>query len=139
MPLHAFSHTLRVFDGDIKNKRVLIFGVSYRQDIGDTRFSPSELYAKECLKHGANIDYFDPHVEFWTELNISSIEQPINFNSYHLLMIAVSHREFKDFDYNLLDINPSLIIIDAANLLASIGASRDKYGDRLTVLGNGQK
>ena len=139
MPLHAFSHTLRVFDGDIKNKRVLIFGVSYRQDVGDTRFSPSELYANECLKHGANIDYFDPHVEFWTELNISSIEQPINFNSYHLLMIAVSHSEFKDFDYNLLDINPSLIIIDAANLLASIGASKDKYGDRLTVLGNGQK
>ena len=48
-------------------------------------------------------------------------------------MIAVSHKEFKDFDYNLLDINPSLIIIDAANLLASIGSSRDKYGDRLTI------
>ncbi len=139
MPMHAFDHTLRAFNGEIRKKRILIFGVSYRQDVGDTRFSPSEIYVNECLNHGANVDYFDPYIEFWPELNISSIREPIDFKSYDLLLIAVSHTKFKEFDYNLLDINPSLIIIDAANLLANIGSSRDKYGYRLTILGNGQK
>ena len=139
MPMHAFNHTLRVFDGDIKKKRILILGASYRQDVGDTRFSPSEIYVNECLNHGAHVEYFDPHVEFWPELNISSISEPINFKSYDLLLIAVSHSKLKEFDYNLLDINPSLIIIDAVNLLATAGSSKDKYGDRLIILGNGQK
>jgi nucleotide sugar dehydrogenase len=139
MPMHAFNHTLRAFNGDIKNKRILIFGVSYRQNVGDTRFSPSEIYANECSNHGAQIEYFDPHVEFWPELDISSIRQPVNFKPYDLLLIAVPHSEFIEFDYNLLDINPSLIIIDAANLLGVIGSSVDKYGERLIILGNGQK
>ncbi len=117
MPMHAFSHTLRVFDGDIRNKRILILGVSYRQDVGDTRFSPSEIYAKECLNHGAHVEYFDPYVDYWNEMEISSLEMPIDYSNYDLILLAVAHKEFVEFDYNQLAKYNNITIIDAANLL----------------------
>ena len=115
MPMHAFSHTLRVFDGDIRNKRILILGVSYRQDVGDTRFSPSEIYAKECLNHGAHVEYFDPYVDYWNEMEISSLEMPIDYSNYDLILLAVAHKEFVEFDYNQLAKYNNITIKDKLN------------------------
>ena len=47
---------------------VLICGVSYRQDVGDTRYSGSEMVVRKLTEMGAEMRMHDPYVEHWYEL-----------------------------------------------------------------------
>jgi len=47
---------------------VIICGASYRQDVGDTRYSGSEMVARKLAEMGAEIRVHDPYVPHWYEL-----------------------------------------------------------------------
>ncbi len=47
---------------------VLICGASYRQDVGDTRYSGSEMVVRRLTEMGAEMRVHDPYVEHWYEL-----------------------------------------------------------------------
>jgi UDP-N-acetyl-D-glucosamine dehydrogenase len=47
---------------------VLICGASYRQDVGDTRYSGSELVVRKLTEMGAEMRVHDPYVDHWYEL-----------------------------------------------------------------------
>ena len=47
---------------------ILLLGISYREDVGDTRYSGSELIARRLAEMGANIKAHDPYVDHWLEL-----------------------------------------------------------------------
>ena len=47
---------------------VLICGASYRQDVGDTRYSGSELVVRRLTEMGAEMRVHDPYLEHWPEL-----------------------------------------------------------------------
>ncbi|MEN6452507.1 MAG: UDP binding domain-containing protein [Thermoguttaceae bacterium] len=47
---------------------VLVCGASYRQDVGDTRYSGSELLVRKLTEMGADMRIHDPYVEHWYEL-----------------------------------------------------------------------
>ncbi|MCK9462266.1 MAG: GDP-mannose dehydrogenase [Proteobacteria bacterium] len=47
---------------------VLLCGASYRQDVGDTRYSGSELVVRKLAEMGAELRVHDPYVEHWYEL-----------------------------------------------------------------------
>jgi len=47
---------------------VLICGASYRQDVGDTRYSGSEIVVRKLTEMGAEMRVHDPYVEHWYEL-----------------------------------------------------------------------
>jgi nucleotide sugar dehydrogenase len=69
--LHAAELTrdaLRNMGRYIAGARVLICGASYRQDVGDTRYSGSEVVARKLAEMGAEIHVHDPYVEHWYEL-----------------------------------------------------------------------
>ncbi|MCK5845071.1 MAG: hypothetical protein KAG97_10210, partial [Victivallales bacterium] len=48
--------------------RVLILGASYREDVGDTRYSGSELIVRKLTEMGAEVQVHDPYVKHWWEL-----------------------------------------------------------------------
>jgi UDP-N-acetyl-D-mannosaminuronate dehydrogenase len=48
--------------------KVTIMGVSYRQDVGDTRYSGSEVIVRKLTEMGAEISAHDPYVKHWWEL-----------------------------------------------------------------------
>jgi UDP-N-acetyl-D-glucosamine dehydrogenase len=52
----------------IAGSEVLICGASYRQDVGDTRYSGSELVVRKLTEMGAEIRVHDPYVDHWYEL-----------------------------------------------------------------------
>ena len=52
----------------VAGSRVLICGASYREDVGDTRYSGSELVARRLAELGAGISVHDPYVDHWHEL-----------------------------------------------------------------------
>jgi len=48
--------------------RIAILGASYREDVGDTRYSGSELIVRKLTEMGGNIVVHDPYVRHWWEL-----------------------------------------------------------------------
>jgi len=46
---------------------VLICGASYRQDVGDTRYSGSEIVVRKLTEMGAEMRVHDPYVDHWYE------------------------------------------------------------------------
>ena len=47
---------------------VLLCGASYRQDVGDTRYSGSEMVVRKLTEMGAEMRVHDPYVDHWYEL-----------------------------------------------------------------------
>ncbi|HOY56511.1 MAG TPA: nucleotide sugar dehydrogenase [Verrucomicrobiota bacterium] len=47
---------------------VLILGAAYREDVGDTRYSGSEVMVRKLAEMGADVKVHDPYVEHWWEL-----------------------------------------------------------------------
>ncbi len=52
----------------IAGAEVLLAGASYRQDVGDTRYSGSEIVVRKLAEMGADLRVHDPYVEHWYEL-----------------------------------------------------------------------
>jgi len=69
--LHVAALTrdaLRNMGRQIAGATVLLCGASYRQDVGDTRYSGSEKVVRKLAEMGAEIRVHDPYVEHWYEL-----------------------------------------------------------------------
>jgi len=58
---------LRNMGQAIAGADVLILGAAYRQDVGDTRYSGSEIVIRKLAEMGAEIKVHDPYVEHWWE------------------------------------------------------------------------
>jgi UDP-N-acetyl-D-glucosamine dehydrogenase len=61
---------LRNMGRHIASANVLLCGASYRQDVGDTRYSGSELVVRKLTEMGAEIHVHDPYVDHWYELEM---------------------------------------------------------------------
>ncbi len=48
--------------------QVTILGASYREDVGDTRYSGSEIIVRKLTEMGADVRAHDPYVQHWWEL-----------------------------------------------------------------------
>jgi UDP-N-acetyl-D-mannosaminuronate dehydrogenase len=52
---------------------VLVCGASYRQDVGDTRYSGSEMLVRKLAEMGAEMRVHDPYVDHWYELESQDV------------------------------------------------------------------
>ncbi len=69
--LHVATLTrdaLRNMGRQIAGAAVLLCGGSYRQDVGDTRYSGSEIVVRKLTEMGAEMRVHDPYLEHWYEL-----------------------------------------------------------------------
>ena len=69
--LHAAElvrDALRNMGRYIAGARVCLLGASYREDVGDTRYSGSELVVRKLTEMGAEMHVHDPYVDHWYEL-----------------------------------------------------------------------
>jgi nucleotide sugar dehydrogenase len=58
---------LRNMNRPIAAADILILGASYREDVGDTRYSGSELLVRRLTEMGAEIRVHDPYLAHWWE------------------------------------------------------------------------
>ena len=47
----------------IKNKKILILGMSYKENVGDLRSSPSIYFSEKCIKNGFKLFWHDPFIK----------------------------------------------------------------------------
>jgi len=69
--LHAAQlvrDALRNMGRIVAASQIALLGVSYREDVGDTRYSGSEIVARKLTEMGADVRAHDPYVRHWWEL-----------------------------------------------------------------------
>jgi UDP-N-acetyl-D-glucosamine dehydrogenase len=69
--LHAAElvrDALRNMGRIVAASRIAVLGVSYREDVGDTRYSGSEILVRKLTEMGADIIVHDPYVKHWWEM-----------------------------------------------------------------------
>jgi UDP-N-acetyl-D-glucosamine dehydrogenase len=52
----------------VASSLISVLGVSYREDVGDTRYSGSEILVRKLTEMGAEVRVHDPYVDHWWEL-----------------------------------------------------------------------
>jgi nucleotide sugar dehydrogenase len=65
--VHLVRDALRNMGKIVAASTITILGASYREDVGDTRYSGSELIVRKIVEMGGNIRVHDPYVEHWWE------------------------------------------------------------------------
>jgi len=110
MPLHVVDRLKSLLNEKLYGKRILVCGVSYRTDVADTRYSPSEILVRKLFELEAIVTCHDPYVDYWEELEMNlshSLPRPTNFDA---IIFAVSHQEYRDLDLIKWGIKNSIII-----------------------------
>jgi nucleotide sugar dehydrogenase len=52
----------------VASSEITVLGASYREDVGDTRYSGSEIIVRKLTEMGAEVKAHDPYVRHWWEL-----------------------------------------------------------------------
>lgn len=123
-PLRALDAVRDGLGGSLSGKRVLLCGVSYRQDVGDTRHSPSEVFARQALSEGADLRCCDPLVDFWEELELP-VEREVPKGTFDAIVFAVPHKEFEEVDVEGWLEGAHPFVLDAFDVLTS--AQREAF------------
>jgi nucleotide sugar dehydrogenase len=64
----AARDALRNMGRIVAASQMSVLGVSYREDVGDTRYSGSEIIVRKLTEMGAEVKAHDPYVSHWWEL-----------------------------------------------------------------------
>jgi nucleotide sugar dehydrogenase len=85
--------------GSLAGRRILLLGVSYRQDVGDTRHSPSQALYEMSRTEGAVVRVHDPLVAYWHEEALVVPREMPDEAAFDVVVLAVPHHDYKTFDY----------------------------------------
>lgn len=120
-PLGTLRRIAESFGGTIKGRRLLLAGISYRQDVGDTRYSPSETFVRGALDGGAEVVAHDPLVSHWEELGWDTPAELPAPSGFDAVVFAVPHAEYRQLDLPawLGDARP--LVVDAFDVLGHAG------------------
>ena len=143
--LHAAQFVrdaLRNMNLPIAGAEILILGASYREDVGDTRYSGSEIIVRRLTEMGAEIRVHDPYIDQWWEfvsqekyprlslrtffhnqkkLRELKVQKDLAeaFNGIDALVFAVRHKAYLDLDPEevIKAIGKPVAVIDCFGLL----------------------
>jgi len=88
-------------DKSLKRMKVLIMGVTFKENVSDIRNSKVPELIKELLEFSINVDSIDPFAdpdEFKKEYGIDLVKGPSEI--YDAVVLAVNHSQFQDLDEN---------------------------------------
>jgi UDP-N-acetyl-D-glucosamine/UDP-N-acetyl-D-galactosamine dehydrogenase len=105
IPLHIAKRVSKKINLNKKNKkRILVLGITFKEDCPDIRHSKVFDIIDKLVKNGALVDVYDP----WIKKNV--LENKIKFkmieslknnnkNKYDSIILAVSHKIFKEIGF----------------------------------------
>jgi UDP-N-acetyl-D-glucosamine dehydrogenase len=91
MPAYVVSRVSKDL-GSLKDKKVLVVGISYKANVADTREAPAALVIKELQKLGADVSWHDPVVKNWN--NQSSCE----LKGFDVAIVVTKHEVVSEAD-----------------------------------------
>ncbi|MBT5471066.1 MAG: nucleotide sugar dehydrogenase [Nitrospina sp.] len=117
MPLVSLQK-LESMLGGIKGKHIALFGISYRQDVADTRFSPAKSFYSTAIEKGAIMSVHDPLVEQWDEMGLKLDSKLPNAKILDAVVFAVAHREYRELDVAAWTNGSKPVVLDANDVLS---------------------
>jgi len=109
----------KALGGSLKDKKISVWGLSFKANTDDTRFSPAISVIELLLSQGAQIKAFDPIVKSVENLPIEvSTDVKKNVTGADAIVLLTEWQEFKEIDpKKISDLMNQKIIIDSRNLL----------------------
>lgn len=96
----------------IKNANALILGITFKENCPDIRNTKVVNIYSELKQYNLNVDIYDPWAdqdEVKSEYNIQTLEDFIEDKKYEVIILAVSHKEFKNLDIISLKTEKSVL------------------------------
>ena len=120
MPTHTYN-LLKTYYDDLTDLKITMLGISYLNDVADTRYTPAELFYNLCQKEGAKIFLHDPLVEYWQEKD-KQINNDLNYLkelSHDVAVFTVKHTQYMELSAEEIGLLlPGVkLIIDANNII----------------------
>jgi nucleotide sugar dehydrogenase len=97
MPVYAYEFLRSQYNDPLEGKKVLLLGVSYLNDVGDTRYTPVEGFYDQLFMEGSIITLHDPHVKYWEEKDIwinQDLDALLN-EQYDIIVITTGHKDYR--------------------------------------------
>jgi UDP-N-acetyl-D-glucosamine dehydrogenase len=104
----------------LNGAKVLVVGVAYKADIGDTRESPALQLIKLLRGAGADISYHDPFVPELGDEGLRSVDLDPAAHDCVVIVTAHSHIDYADL------VDKAHVIVDLRNATGSDGRRNDK-------------
>ncbi|HNL88217.1 MAG TPA: nucleotide sugar dehydrogenase [Nitrospira sp.] len=142
MPVYAYEFLKKsVAHGSLKGKRVLLLGVSYRSDVGDTRYSPVERFFQQLVAEGCEVLLHDYYVSLWEETGRRVAADYVDFfaNPLDIIAITTAHSGYRGSDrlQELILEQKPLLILDTVGLLSEVEIALLSRRHRVRVVGRG--
>ena len=112
-------------DIKIKGAEILILGITFKENCPDVRNTKVVDLVTALKEYDTNITIYDPWAnvdEVEKEYGLATIDKPPT-SSFDAIVLAVSHNEFSDLNYDVLK-NQKAIVYDIKNILP--GSIKDK-------------
>jgi nucleotide sugar dehydrogenase len=128
MPIYAFQYLQSQYNGSLKDKKVLLLGVSYLNDVGDTRFTPVQGIYEQLLAAGSDVT-----------LKVNNDLNELLKQSYDLVIITTGHKDYRNNPalINTLIANPSSFVYDTIGILTNEEIKTLKTKHIVKVIGRG--
>lgn len=141
MPLHTIN-LIKTVIPELGDVHVAVLGVSYLENVGDTRHSPSKTLVEFLRKEFAKVATHDPYVEAWPELDESNVESDLGavLPGAEVVVFAVGHDQYKNLKpAEVLAIcGTKPLIVDCSNFLSDATiAEYKKLGCLVRGVGKG--
>ena len=99
MPEHVFqlvADALNEQERAVKGSKIAVLGLSYKENVGDSRESPSAVVVEELKKRGAHVHLVDPYIDAG-ELRALAIPEATAYDALaeaDALVLMTAHRDF---------------------------------------------
>jgi nucleotide sugar dehydrogenase len=142
MPQFAFEYLKQqVGSKKLSDSKVLLLGVSYRGDVGDTRYSPVEPFCKLLIDAGSDVRLHDYFVDNWRELGMTVETELENAlaGGFDILVISAGHSGYRQNKQLLTALSEcsNCLVFDAIGLLSGNELEEIRRNNRALVLGRG--
>ena len=101
----------------IQGAKVLVLGVTFKENCPDFRNSKVFDIIHQLKKEGADVDAFDPYANAMEVFQKYQVQLITAFEQYDVILLAVAHDFFKALDYTLLKTSPDAIVYDTKAFL----------------------
>jgi len=98
----------------IDGSNVLILGITFKENCPDIRNTRVVDVIDELKDFGCNVDVYDPWAdrnEVIEEYGIKLVNEVYNGKKYDAVLLAVQHKEFKNFDFDIVK-NGNCVVYD---------------------------
>jgi len=94
MPLHTFKRIQKYFNNNLKEKHILILGLSYLKNVGDTRNTPVELLYDKLIQEDLALTIHDPFIDYWSERNLQIFSEKMPIDTFDAIVLGTPHNYY---------------------------------------------